>query len=332
MMLESADFTVRPFRPGDYDAVAAIRRAVDPSWGGDGTAMRRDNECLDPAYYRQRFIAEAEEQVTGYACTTQRWSTGDPQSFYLELSVEPDSRRKGVGSALYTAAREDLARLAPVSIRVRVGEFDEDAIRFVQKRGFVEHSSESVLVLDLGKFEVQDYEDRLNSPAKYGLSIKTYAELAQDAERDLKMYDLVMTASADAQAPEPFTPMPFDQYCKSELESDSFLPDACFVLTLGERYVGVSNLTRRADGDLDVGFTGIHRKARRRGLAFALKVRAVQYAIEQGHARIWTENVSTNRAILSINECLGFEKKPANLFMVWTAAATADTVAEKDGS
>ena len=86
-----------------------------------------------------------------------------------------------------------------------------------------------------------------------------------------------------------------------------------FVALDGERYVGMSNLWKsQADpSELYTGLTGVSRSHRRRGIALALKLRAIDYARRNGVRRLKTWNESNNRAMLSINEALGFVKQPA---------------------
>ena len=58
-------------------------------------------------------------------------------------------------------------------------------------------------------------------------------------------------------------------------------------------------------------FTAQDGAYRRRGVAFALKVRSLEFAKAGGYARVITENESNNRGMLAINDELGFVKNPA---------------------
>ncbi len=105
--------------------------------------------------------------------------------------------------------------------------------------------------------------------------------------------------------------MDYEQWRK-RLENPGLLPDANFIALDGDRYVGFSNLWKsQGDDHLHTGLTGILRAYRRRGIALALKLRAVAYAKARGAPVIRTGNETGNRAMLSINEKLGFARQPA---------------------
>ena len=60
-----------------------------------------------------------------------------------------------------------------------------------------------------------------------------------------------------------------------------------------------------------VGFTGVRREVRGRGIATALKLESIRYAREQGYREIRTMNNALNQSMLRINEALGFRREPA---------------------
>jgi RimJ/RimL family protein N-acetyltransferase len=78
------------------------------------------------------------------------------------------------------------------------------------------------------------------------------------------------------------------------------------------QYVGLSTLwASQGVPDLYTGLTGTLRSHRRRGIALALKLSAIDYARSIGTPRIRTWNATGNEGMLAINEALGFVKQPA---------------------
>jgi GNAT superfamily N-acetyltransferase len=96
-------------------------------------------------------------------------------------------------------------------------------------------------------------------------------------------------------------------------DSPNYLPEGNFIALDGDRYVGMSTLrTSQASPDeYYVGFTGVLRDYRGKGIAMALKLKAIAFARQRGIKQIKTWNDSSNRPMLRINEALGFAKQPA---------------------
>jgi GNAT superfamily N-acetyltransferase len=87
------------------------------------------------------------------------------------------------------------------------------------------------------------------------------------------------------------------------------LPEGFFLARDGTEYVGMTILDRRAGLDaLHQGITGVRPSHGRRGIATALKVRAIGYARELGYRELHTENNPRNAAMLRVNQALGFRR------------------------
>ena len=152
-----------------------------------------------------------------------------------------------------------------------------------------------------------------------GITIVTMAQLqASDPAHRQRLYDLDIQATLDEPHPEPITPVARATYDGWIFDNPNYLPDGNFIALDGERYVGMSTLrSSQADPrELYVGFTGVLRDYRGKGVAMALKLRAIDYARRRGAATIKTWNDSRNQPMLAINEALGFQRQPAWISLV----------------
>jgi GNAT superfamily N-acetyltransferase len=207
---------------------------------------------------------------------------------------------------------EALTPLAPESLQADTREDRPAAIRFLEQRRFAERSRrwESRLPLDSA---VAHRSASLPS----GIVLTTYAdEAARRGERIQRdLYDLEIAAARAEPDYDPGSEMVFEQFVANELTAPVFLADGAFVALDGERVVGVSRLSRDTSREdvAHVGFTGVHPEYQGRGIAFALKVRSVEYARAHGFREIRTQNDTRNGPMLHINDTLGFRRGVAQI-------------------
>lgn len=82
-----------------------------------------------------------------------------------------------------------------------------------------------------------------------------------------------------------------------------------FIALEGDQVAAVTNLERWASTTaLEFGYTVVRPDHRQRGLALALKVRALRFARERGCPTVCTLNSLANERMLRINEHLGFQR------------------------
>ena len=188
-------------------------------------------------------------------------------------------------------------------------------VRFLTARGFreVKRDWESRLFVegfDFARFATADAR-----VAKQGIRITTLAdEMQRDSSALQKAFELSEDCRMDIPSVDPPTRHTLEEFRREDIDAPNALLDAFFVaIDKDGRYLGVSNLFRSLDDPpfLWQGITGVRREARGRGIAMALKLRTVRYAIDKGIEHIKTWNDVHNRPMLAINEAMGFAKQPA---------------------
>lgn len=77
----------------------------------------------------------------------------------------------------------------------------------------------------------------------------------------------------------------------------------------GNELIGISVMTQLGDRAYNF-FTGVVPGERGKAIARALKIATISRARYEGITAIFTNNLSTNDAIVKLNESLGFERRP----------------------
>ena len=308
--------TIREFADDDYPGYAAVCNAVYPDYPQTVEEMRFHDSSREPKILHGRLLAEIDGSVAGCASWfNDSWSY-HPRKFVLEVSVAPEHLGKGIGKALYAAALQALAPHAPTLLRGQAKETDARALRFLGERGFAEKMREWESRLIPEKFEPEDFSDVLEKAASENIELKSLAELSEDPNWEQKLHALDCAVCADIPSTDVYTPPDFTSWRRKTLENPNFWPEGYLIALDGERYVGESTLWKsQSDGSLYVGATGVLREYRRRGIAHALKVRAIEAAKARGVPVLKTWNATTNAGMLAINDKLGFVRQPAWLVL-----------------
>jgi GNAT superfamily N-acetyltransferase len=304
--------------PDDYPAFVAIRDAVYPDLPRTVEELRYEDEHQSPQCKFQRWVAERDGRVVGVGQYSQSAHHFHPRKFNVRLEVLPAFQGRGIGADLDRQVMEALQTFDPLSVLAVAREDKTRSVRFLQDRKYEELERFWESRLDVTTFDFAPYNGVEESALAQGITINTLKELASDPDYQRKVYEVSRAAEEGEPSAEPITPVSYEFFVEQILSNPNFLPEACFIAVHNGEYVGISNLeTRQGDPHmLDTGFTGVTPAYRRKGIALALKLRAVAYAKEKGVPVIKTDNHSLNRPMLSINERLGFVKQPAWIHFV----------------
>jgi GNAT superfamily N-acetyltransferase len=302
---------LRTYKTDDFPGIVNLQNVTYPDMPGSVEEYLEGEKKRDPKIKHQRWVAVAEGQIVGAGVYDQRIWSYHPQKFWLAGGVLPAWQDQGLGKILYDKVMEGLELFDPIELNVNVRSDKPQGLRFFEKRGFSEHMREGESHLDVMAFDPAPYDELEEKLCQEGIDIKTFSELKSDTERDRKVYDLEWELLQDVPGSEELTQVPYDKWLEDVIESQMFLPDAYFLALDGSEFIGMSNLwDDRASDALYTGLTGVKRSHRCRGIATALKVRAIAYARATGHPVIKTGNEVNNRPMLSINERLGFVRQP----------------------
>lgn len=300
---------VRPLQleDGELEAFAALVSDVTP----DSPTSIEEIRWQDATYPGgRRFVALEGGLIVG-AASVGRIYMYPPEfpRFWFSIEVEPGHRRQGIGSALLTAVSEQARAAGKAGLETQVSEARQEAIEFLEHRGFVEIERAKSVRLDL---------TGLAPPvvaAPDGIALTTLAE-----RPDLVpgVHEVATLAFPDIpSADEPVSAGDLAEFRARDVDRPGIPQDGFFVAldaSTGE-VVGYAALLF-LPGRRDVAWhdmTAVRPGYRGRGIAVTLKRASIAWAVEHGLTALETGNDVANEPMRAVNARLGYTPMPDTL-------------------
>ena len=292
-----------------YRAAVAIRNAINPDMPRAVADWKHRDARREPRYLFRRYVAEHQRRVVAVGAYGHTPWSYSPDKYFVSILVHPRMQQRGIGSGFYNFLMRRVDRRRPAKLVASTRENRARAIRFLQTRGFRTVMRQEVSRMESAGFDESRYATKLERVRATGIEIKTLAELmVEDPAWKRRTYELEWQCLQDVPSADGFTRRSLETFEKQTLENPCLLTNAWFIAVDGDRYVGLTVLWRNlaTDSLLETGLTGVIRSHRRRGIATALKVRAIKYAQTHGNAAIDTDN-EENNPMFQLNLDLGFK-------------------------
>lgn len=318
------NLSIRPATDADLPVLARLMSEANPrhpltaqGWGHEIGEVRGHPLGLHFA----QWLAEEGGEARGTALALNLSGMYHPDRYWAEVLVPPQHGRRGVGTRLAETLEAHLRERGAREL-LSGGYQDEPwALDFLTRRGFAETLRYFDNVLNLAEFGASAWAQEAGLPD--GLRAVSLAELAAQVGLDAAItafHAAFAEVREDVPRAAPPTPLALEDFRNRLLNDPHFFPEGILLAVTGAGEVVALSELHPNDSDparLDTGLTGTRRAWRRRGLALALKVRALRLARELGAREVWTGNAATNRPMLALNERLGFRSRPAYIEMRW---------------
>ncbi len=306
------ELEIRKFEGSDYPEIVRLSNTVFPEMKRTEESFRNYDKNKAEKCEHQRYIAEINDEVIGCGHYTQLEWNYAPGKFFIYGCIDPDLQGEGYGSEFYRYLMDELEEKEPKKLGVHTREDKERSIRFLEDRGFKETQRECELVLDVDDFDLEEFsglEDRLDED--HGIELRSLDEMRLDEEDMKKLHELYNEIYKDVPISGEYTGKDYDRFVKS-LESPKLFPEAYLVAVKDDKFIGLSSKWEM-DGEnaLFTQLTGVREKHRGKGIATAMKVKAIEKASEEGIQKMKTSTETGNEAMLHIAQKLGYEKKLA---------------------
>ncbi len=273
--------------------------------------LRRDLELMPEKQRITLWFAIKGGEKVGVARLYRLIGAFHPQKWFGEFGVLPEHRGKGFGTRLYDHLLEQLAAENALEIRGRVRDDDAYSIGFLERRGFYETKRDFESVLDLASLS----DDVLDALDNRSFDIKTAKEA--DCERFRhQWHELFEEVRKDIPRDDIPTALTFEEFSEIFLADEEFLWDVSMFAFDGDNMIGYTLIYEMDNrGVLFQALTAVDKDYRGRGLAKALKSRAMRRAKEKGITEVHCDNDARNAPMISINKRLGYKSKPGMIAM-----------------
>ena len=310
---QSSNFKLRLFTENDYDGIVTLRNSLYPNHLKTVKMVRHHDKTHKGKIKQKRFVLEEDSAIIVCVGYEQFIEAYHPRKFVIYIHVNSNHINKGYGGASYDFLMEQLQPFSPIKITSMVNEIHSRGVLFLENRGFTMSMKEQESQLDLTIYNQEKYKKELDRVLNQGFRIVTLSQFRmEDKKADYKCWQFERVVSPDMPWTDPITVPEFDHYKEYLLSHPRFNPDSWFVVLDNETIVGLNNLwTTSMKKIISTGLTGVLRKYRRKGVATALKHTNLAWAKNQGYESIRTNNVDSNKGMLSINLNIGFKFMPA---------------------
>ena len=254
------------------------------------------------------FLAETPEgTAVGAGSAGRIWMHGpEYERYWLGIWVLPEARRQGVGSALLAAA-SDAARAADkTGFRTSLSEAHTDGHRFLANRGFVEVDRSKTVRLSLRG---------LDAPVAVPPPGIRFVTLADRPELVAGVHRVALEAFPDIpMAEDPLEVGTLEAFAARDV-TRAGIPQDGFFVALDEapaEVVGYASLIFEP-GSTTVAYhdmTAVRPAYRGRGIATALKLATIAWAVDHGLEALETGNDEGNAPMRAVNARLGYVPLP----------------------
>lgn len=286
---------LRAFAPADAPAVAAVLRSAAPYQVVTAELIRWQARWSPLAERYALLVAESAGELIGVARTGLLHESAEPGLGFANLTVHPQRRGRGAGSALLAAAEQRLTELGVVAVYAKVAD-DPAATGFAERRGYRRGRLARLLRLDLATAELPD----LAPPA--GVRLATAADLPDPRV----LYEADLDVSRDEPGEVVMDDISYDDWRRAYWDRPDLDRPLTAVALVDGRVVAFSLALTDGRHRYQSGMTGTRRSHRGLGLARAVKLAALRRARDAGYRQATTTNDGGNAAMLAVNRRLGY--------------------------
>jgi GNAT superfamily N-acetyltransferase len=276
-------------------------------------------EAKNPQPKRLALIVEADDGrivAAGQASDGGLMAAKDG-SFRGGVRVEPEHQRRGIGTALLERLEQHARSHGAPRMKSSVRGDEDEGVRFAQRHGYRETNRRYDAFLDVRAFDPSRFDDPDEVARRAGVRLLSVAEVQRertDADAlQRELYELGVELGHDIPRPDPIPMPPYEVVRDVFFTPQMFDRDASVVALRDGRIVALTITAPRGPGISYTNMTGTVRSDRGKGIAMALKLKALDVLKARGDRMFGTTNDEQNAPMRGINRRLGYVPDPPRI-------------------
>ena len=313
------ELRVRGRLDADIERVAEFqnRWATPSQWMSPAASRAMQNASPEPL----RLVLLVEDtggaiQAIGSTSNGGLFASPDG-SWRVGLRTAPQWRRRGVARALLEELAEHARANNTKRLIAAVRGDEPEGARFAEALGYRAFHERIDSYIDVPSFDASGFDDPDATAARAGVRLATYAELLREHAADVEVFQrellpVIWAMARDVPSPTPMPeqPPPFEQAKRMFFEGPGIDPPSTIIALRDGRTVGMTVTMVKENGTAYTNFTGVSRAERGKGIALAMKLRALRDLMTRGVKLFGTTNDEQNAAMRGINRRLGYVPDP----------------------
>lgn len=238
-------------------------------------------------------------------------------SWRVGARVAPEWRRRGIARSLLERLDEHARSSKATRLVAAVRGDEPEGARFAEAMGYRAFHERIDAYIDVASFDGSSFDDPDETAARAGIRLASYADLLRERgseveafQRELLPVIWAMARDVPSPTPMPEQPPPFEMARKMFFEGPGQDPPSTIIALRDGHPVGMTATVVKENGTAYTNFTGVSRAERGKGIALALKLRALRNLRERGVKLFGTTNDEQNAAMRGINRRLGYRPEP----------------------
>ena len=280
---------------------------------------KREWGIRDKSLIRDRLLLYQDSQLIGAMYYSQGRDKNNRTTFFT-LNIDPEYNTQQTRELLYNRMLEEIASFNSNKILTGIYEHPNyDLLKqFLIDNKFKLVQTNREYSCDITKINIEKYRPLIEKLEAEGIKFyDSRDELNQFSDHYRKLEQLIWTYSKDFPIPNgvEHTRKPFEQAMKIQLDFEENNYGTEIIAVNDGKYIGSTDIEVYFKTEPHKGWTGglgVLTEFRRKGIATALKIKAIERLLQKGVTELRTDN-EENNPMYKINVALGFELVPFSL-------------------